>query len=396
MSDSDSEKDNEGEEEEEGGEEEKSIEEEPPKEEEVKAPEPPARYYPKISPLTQCLNINRDLDMLNSEVNLMSSQYMMTMANGRAPNFTSAAPGVPQSTGMYTIPQQSYTSPVRDTTQQPGYWNNPNHIQLSPKYNQSFYNMPEKPMYSSQPQFQNQMAPAPNYSNMNQFSPSRTQFGASNNYAPNVGGLGMGGYPTNHAAMGMDNSMNMNGLMNNINQVLGGGASPVPQPPSYGMPPQPMYGATQPSYNTFDRGSTFTPNFNSRMPYERSPHRFPAEIDAQRPPLYQRPRSVNNRQSPARDHYESQPRLDYNRKPLKESHVQLNMNHHEPQRTNHFAGVQRGYDEMPSPSRQMGYDYNRSPQRHSPRATNAFTRPRSVNRQLPEHDIRDAAHTLFR
>lgn len=64
---------NEGEEDEEGGEEEEDKEEE---KEEVKEPPPVPKYVPKINPITRVMNISRDLDMLNSEVNLISSQFI--------------------------------------------------------------------------------------------------------------------------------------------------------------------------------------------------------------------------------------------------------------------------------------------------------------------------------
>lgn len=63
---------NEGEEEEEGGE----SEDEKEVKEEVKEPPQIPRYVPKINPLTHMQYINRDLDMLNSEVSLLSSQFM--------------------------------------------------------------------------------------------------------------------------------------------------------------------------------------------------------------------------------------------------------------------------------------------------------------------------------
>lgn len=62
----------EGEEDEEGGEEEDEKEE---VKEEVKQPPVPV-YVPKINPITKIMNISRDLDMLNSDINLISSQYV--------------------------------------------------------------------------------------------------------------------------------------------------------------------------------------------------------------------------------------------------------------------------------------------------------------------------------
>lgn len=160
---------NEGEEE--GGEEEEDKEEEV-KIEEVKVPEPPPRYYPKINPLTHILNINRDLDMLNSEVNLLSSQFMLTLNSGKAPQFTTTMQNnqfnssfYNVSSGSYQSPSrkfqtyqspprqyqtfqspprqyQTYQSPVREHTAKAGYWSNPNHINISSSYNQAAYPAP--------------------------------------------------------------------------------------------------------------------------------------------------------------------------------------------------------------------------------------------------------------
>ena len=308
MSDSGSEKDNEGEEEEEGGEEEKD---EPEPVEEIKAPEPPPRYYPKISPLTHVQNINRDLDMLNSEVNLLSSQFMLTVASGKAPTFTTAAPMSNQPTGMYSIPPQTYSSPVRDHTKAPGYFSNPNHINLSPGYNQSYYNIPQKPMYSSQYQFQNQ-APSTSlynpYGGSSNYSPVRNQFGnynyqGSNMYNPMMGGM---------------NDTNYGQLLSNIDKVLSP-SQPQMVPQSNPFYNQPQFQQTMPSYNTFERGSTYTPNFSSGVEYPASQHHFPSAVAASRPPLYVRPRSVSQRRSPVRNEMPYGASFNENsRKPLKQ------------------------------------------------------------------------------
>lgn len=278
--------------------------------------------------------------MLNSEVNLLSSTFLLTVAAGKAPQFTTAAPMGMGSTGFYNIPSNSYTSPVRDTTKQPGFWSNPNHISLSNNYNQSFYNIPQKPMYSTMTQFQNQpiaptgqfyptsnniysptrqFSPPRQYSPVRQSSPFRNEFTTSMYNAPMSGG---GDYGVGQ-------------LLNNINKVLTPSVAP-PHPP-YGTQnayaPLPNYGfaATRPSYNTFDRGSTFTPSFNEGIHHSPSRHYFPAHVPVHapvpapvpaygKPPLYARPKSVSQQRSPPRDQFGYDGNFnEYSRKPLKET-----------------------------------------------------------------------------
>jgi len=123
----------EGEEEEEGGESEKE-------EEEVKEePKIPA-YVPKINPITQVQNINRNLDMLNSEINVLSSEFMvMSSSLGHKPTYYNVSPQRTMTGTTLNNLGGGYTSPIRNTNAaQTSFWNNPNHINLSP----SSYNQP--------------------------------------------------------------------------------------------------------------------------------------------------------------------------------------------------------------------------------------------------------------
>lgn len=148
----------------------------------------------------------------------------------------------------YNIPQNDYSSPARNFTSSPSYWNNPNHITISPsKYtSQPYYSIPPAPSYT--PQF--------NYQSPSSFYPSYPR-----KYSPPK-------YPyanTNFSAGG--EAPNLGQLLNNIDSVLGGGAP-----------------RTQNAFSTFERGSSFLP--------PRPPPVFQAERMTRQPPFL-RPRSVS-------------------------------------------------------------------------------------------------------
>jgi len=119
----------EGEEDEEGGE----SEEEKEIVEEVKEPPKYPPYVPKINPLAQVANINRNLDILNSEINVISSEFMvMSSQMGNRPTYYNTSPSKNFGSSSYNNLGVTYTSPLLANIGPTTYWNNPNHINLSP------------------------------------------------------------------------------------------------------------------------------------------------------------------------------------------------------------------------------------------------------------------------
>lgn len=178
MSDDEVDPDVEGEEDEEGGESEKE-------EEEVKEPPKIPTYVPKIDPLTQVMNINRNLDMLNSEVNVISSEFMViSSAMGGRPKFYNVNSGNQYSSTNYNYVKSPYASPARQSAGTATYWNNPNHITLSPsKYNPSGYSYANNYATSGRYSSGNIYKPSAYMSSpvRNSYSPSRYQIPG---YAP--------------------------------------------------------------------------------------------------------------------------------------------------------------------------------------------------------------------
>jgi hypothetical protein len=223
MSDVDPEEENEGDEGQEGGESEEEKEEvkEEPKEEVKEEPTPPPlqRYVPRTNPVEQVSRINRDLDMLNSEINVISSEFVLiSSAMNKTPSYYNIGKGYGSTQLSYTTPtNNTYTSPVR-TSGPTSYWSNPNHITISPtKY-----------------------APAPQYYNIYDNYPSA-------NYVPLPSAPPLNPIPSAYA----NNDFNVGSLIDNIDRVLN-------QPQSINQP-QMMNTMS----NTFDRASSFTPNFKA-------------------------------------------------------------------------------------------------------------------------------------
>jgi hypothetical protein len=146
--------------------------------------------------------------MLNSKINVMSSEFVLvSSAMNKNPSYYKNGTG-------YAPTQLSYTTPINNTYKSPvqtsgptSYWSDPNHITISPtKY-----------------------APAPQY------------------YVPLPSTLPFNPMPPNYA----NNDFNVGSLIDDIDRVLN-------QPQSMNRPQ--MMNTTS---NTFDRASSFTPNFKA-------------------------------------------------------------------------------------------------------------------------------------
>ena len=323
----------EGEEDEEGGEEEDEKEE---VKEEVKQPPPLPVYVPKINPITKIMNISRDLDMLNSEVNLISSQFVYNTSswNTQYPPYNWGKGYGPI---YYNVGQNTYSSPVRNTGSFQSYLNNSNHIWISPsKYKSQMYNVPEPTPYISR------------------FSPSATaglSFGGQN-YSPtkyNYAGATSYGYqPQNYA----NTTPNIGQLLNNIDNVLGDNHTQYIN-----------------QFSTFSRANTnFMPNNMNYNKYE--PIHNTIERTTERPPLYQRPRSVSQRRV----------------EEIRDVNDLYGRNSPERQYT-----INNTYKPIPA------YVKPSSPLKHSRERSPHFNRTsRSLARPAKEYEIRDAIHTLFR
>jgi hypothetical protein len=151
--------------------------------------------------------------MLNSEINVISSEFVLvSSAMNKNPSYYNIGKGYASNQLSYTTPiNNTYTSPVRTSGQTP-YWSNPNHITISPtKY-----------------------APAPQYYNIYDNYPSA-------NYVPLPSAPPFNPKPPVYA----NNDYNVGNLIENIDRVLS----------------QPQMGNTM--SNTFDRASSFTPNFKA-------------------------------------------------------------------------------------------------------------------------------------
>jgi hypothetical protein len=337
---------NEGEEDEEGGEEEEDKEEEKeePKEEPKQEIKPPPMYIPKVNPLTRVQNINRDLDMLNSEVNLLSSNFMLLTSNMTGnPTYYNVSP-LKYNSGIYNPSSpMKYSSPVKTVLTSTSYWNNPNHINLSPSAGQPFYyNVPDNNFYS------------PQYRSSNYNAPYSGGMGISSHYSPPKYQTS---YPPSYSGMNnmgqfqqpsyQDDNIR---LINEIDKIL---AEPVSKP--------------HPMYNTFDRQSTYyKPTFEMHTQYE--PRQ--TSIERSKPPLYGHQRSFSQRRN---DQITSMNDF-YNRKPALDRH---NIN-------NSYQPI----TPFIKPS---------SPLRSSLRKSPHFQRTsRSANRHASDFEIRDAVKTLFR
>lgn len=335
---------------EEGGESEDEKEE---VKEEVKETPPPPRYIPKINPLTHLQNINRDLDMLNSEVNVLSSQFMV-FSSSMAPSRTyyNTSPSRIIGPSYYNIPNPTYSSPIMPSGGQTSYWNNPNHISLSSptRVQPAFYNVSDNYMgttsYSyTSPSFgggygRTSYSP-PKYPTATYTSPYPSAINPINNQrsfspykAPQLG------------------DYNYGQLLNNIDNVLSK------------SPPRKYVDM----HNTFERDTvSFRPNFQMHTQYEPK-HTFTES--ATKPPLYQKPRSYSQN----REQEITSMNDFYNRK----------------------SGLDR-YNINNSHRPITPYVKPTSPLRNTHKQSPHFNRThRSVHRPANEFEIKDAIHTLFR
>lgn len=345
---------NEGEEEEEGGEDEEEKEEE----EEVKEePKPVPRYIPRTNPLTQVLNVNRDLDMLNSEVNLLSSQFtLMSSSMAGNPTYYNMSPTRNYSSTYQISSPMKYSSPIRNA-QSSSYWNNPNHITLSPGAGTQpkVYGVPDSYNYSTQYRSSNYNAPymggmnnTYNTSPIKYQSPSyKPPYSAMNMQASSMNNQGIYNYQNQNFG---DNSLGQ--LLGNIDNVLSNNA-PRPQSPVM--------------HNTFDRDqANFRPNFQMHTQYE------PRQTSTERskPPLYQPARNYSQR----RDEQMTSMNDFYNRQPAISR-----------QNINNVYRPVTPFQKTTSPLR--------SSQRKSPHFQRASM---SARRPASEFEIKDAVKTLFR
>ncbi|CAI2374759.1 unnamed protein product [Moneuplotes crassus] len=331
----------EGEEDEEGGESEKEVEE-------VKEPPKIPIYVPKIDPLTQVLNINRNLDMLNSEVNVISSEFMvMTSAMGNKPKFYNVSPTRNFSSPNYNTVGGAYSSPIRHNAGSATYWNNPNHITLSPpKYN--------PPVYSNTTS--SYQAPSIYKPSNYAHSPIRKAYSPSRYNAPNYSGVPCIASKTLQSP---SNDYNMRKLFNDIDNVLNNQIPSAPPPPPLIMKEE--------VYNTFDRAHQPEMLPNHEIITYQEPQRV--IVDEPRPPLYDR-REIYSK-------YNQVTKADdlYNRKPEPERYNLVQSVHSNPRSRSPLRNVQR----------------TQSPH---------FQRPRSEARRVPapasDFQIHDAVKTLFR
>lgn len=242
--------------------------------------------------------------------------------------------------------QNTYSSPVRNTGGFQSYLNNSNHIWISPsKYTSQMCNMP---------------SPSPYISRFNPAATAATSFGINNysppkyNYAgtPSINNYGTSGYgyqPQNYSS---NNNQNIGQLLNNIDNVLG------ENPAQFSNP-----------FSTFARSNTnYMPSGINYNKYE--PMMNTIERTTERPPLYQRPRSVSQRRGDEiRDVNDF-----YTRKSPERQYT-----------------INNTYKPIPA------YVKPSSPLKHSRERSPHFNKTsRSVARPAKEYEIRDAIHTLFR
>lgn len=340
----------EGEEDEEGGESEK---EEEIKEEVKEEPKFPP-YVPKIDPLTQVININRNLDMLNSEVNVISSEFMvLSSATGNQPKF-------------YNIPTQSpYQAPIAAPAPPPistpipprpasqtSYWNNPNHISLSPSKYAPAQNYANYPSFQySAPAYTSPVRAASPYKASSPYrasSPVRPNLVST--YIPPPRVPVRPNYSQSYAPAAQDINYECTKLIRDIDNVL---SNPVPPDPA-----QPIR-----EYNTFDRdtGHAYAPQ-EQRVATEPQPEPEVVVVEHHNPPY---PRNYSQKR-PA-----SITRIGdlYNRNP-------------------------------PDVQYRLQAGRSRSPLRNRREQSPHFRRPRSAARPPPvpatDFQINDAVKTLFR
>ena len=127
--------------------------------------------------------------MLNSDINVLSSEFMvMSSALGNKPQYYNVSPS--RTIGGPTLSNigRTYTSPVRTTNiGPPSYWDNPNHINLSPtKINQpAYYNVSNN--ISSPNIYKGSAYVSPSFGNTQAYSPSRyNPPPIAPNYAPPI------------------------------------------------------------------------------------------------------------------------------------------------------------------------------------------------------------------
>lgn len=236
------------------------------------------------------------------------------------------------------------------------YWNNPNHISLSPSINRqpAVYSVPENYFYSNQYRTTNYQGPSYGGSySYTGYSPSKYQPAS---YTPQYGGMNAQpsyspGYSGYQAPMTGGNEFSYSTLLQNIDRAL---EDPAPKG---GM------------YNTLDRANvSFRPNFEMHTQY--APSSSPMDKYS-KPPLYQqKQRSFSQK----REEGISSMNDFYNRKPFA-SRYGINYSHK----------PITPYVKPSSPLKSA-----RQPSPHFQRSS------RSVHRPASDFEIRDAVQTLFR
>ena len=211
---------------------------------------------------------------------------------GNTPSYYNVGKGFAEPLSYTTPINNKYTSPSR-TTGPSSYWNNPNHITISPT------------KYAPEPQFYNVYDNYP-----------------SGNYTP-LPSLP----PPNPMAGTYSNDFNVGNLLNNIDRVLG--------------QPQAMNTMT----STFDRASSFTPNFKTYHSPVRDTYVSPSRVhfENQRQhysPARQNYSPVRQNYSPARHYPQAQeqsfmPRREYESPRRDYYHSQREEYHHSPIRAVH-------------------------------------------------------------
>lgn len=223
--------------------------------------------------------------------------------------------------------------------------NNSNHIWISPsKYTSNMYKAPDASPYVSR----YNPAPACTSFGGNNYSPPKYNFGAGSSMN-NYGTPGYSYQPQNYSN---SNGQNIGQLLNNINNVLG------ENPAQFSNP-----------FSTFSRSNTnFVPSGMNYNQYE--PMHNTIERTTERPPLYQRPRSVSQRRGE-----EIREVNDFYARKSPERQYTIN----------------NTYKPIPA------YVKPSSPLKHSRERSPHFNRTsRSVAKPAKEYEIRDAIHTLFR